>query len=152
MEPIRAGSSGEAAAQHAANLTFLSYDHLDNSDKLAQVLGYDVPPQKKTKIETALKSIWRYFCSRVLKCWDTLDRTIVTLLMRCCRWIHKNMKAQANLFLNGLKPYRCSYRLTGINILVACSTWYLFMDQIRLAFLPPEADFAVSVISWYVIS
>ena len=58
-----------------------------------------------------------------------------------------NARRQAKLFLNGMKPYALAVRLTLVNMLVACSTWYMFIDQARLAFLPPASDYAVSIVS-----
>ena len=61
-------------------------------------------------------------------------------------------KRQGQLFLNGMKPYSCSMRLTIVNFLVICSVWYMFIDQARLAFIPRSADFALAIVSLYVQS
>jgi hypothetical protein len=56
-------------------------------------------------------------------------------------------KQQGQLLLNGVKPYACSVRLTAVNLLVLCSTWYMFIDQARLAFLPRGADESLAIVS-----
>lgn len=56
-------------------------------------------------------------------------------------------KHHGQLFLNGMKPYACSVRLTAVNLLVLCSTWYMFIDQARLAFLPRGADDSLAIVS-----
>lgn len=56
-------------------------------------------------------------------------------------------KREAQLFLNGMKPFSISMRLTTVNLLVLCSTWHVFIDQARLAFFPPRADYAAAIVS-----
>ncbi len=58
------------------------------------------------------------------------------------------MKEQAKMFLNGSRPYKLSFKFTGVNFLVVCSIWYLYIDQMRLAFFPHSADRACAIISW----
>jgi hypothetical protein len=65
------------------------------------------------------------------------------------------LRRQAHLFLNGMKPYECSVRITTVNVVVFCSTWYMFIDQIRLAFFPLESDYSLAVLNfviWTVLS
>ena len=57
------------------------------------------------------------------------------------------VKAQTEAFLNGKRPYGISCRFTGVNFLVICSIWYLYIDQLRLAFMPRSADYPCAVIS-----
>lgn len=56
-------------------------------------------------------------------------------------------RRQGQLFLNGMKPYSFSIRLTAVNLLVLCSAWYMFIDQARLAFFSPQSDDALSIVS-----
>lgn len=56
-------------------------------------------------------------------------------------------KRQGQLFVNGMKPFSFSMRLTTVNLLVICSTWHMFIDQARLAFLPRSADYAAAIVS-----
>jgi hypothetical protein len=57
------------------------------------------------------------------------------------------VKAQTEAFLNGKRPYGISCRFTGVNFLVICSIWYLYIDELRLAFMPRSADYPCAVIS-----
>ena len=41
----------------------------------------------------------------------------------------------------------CSVRLTSVNVVVACSTWYMFSDQLRFAFFPADADHTLAVVN-----
>jgi len=68
------------------------------------------------------------------------------LSMRGKRMI-QTAKAQTEAFLNGKRPYGISCRFTGVNFLVICSIWYLYIDQLRLAFMPSSADYPCAVIS-----
>jgi hypothetical protein len=60
------------------------------------------------------------------------------------------LRKQANLCLYGREPYSCRMQLTMLNFVVMCSTWFLFMDQLRLAFFPPTADDVLAIISFVV--
>ena len=60
----------------------------------------------------------------------------------------RRMKARSNACLNGNRPYGINFRFTGVNMLVLCSIWYLYIDQLRLAFMPHSADFGCAVVSW----
>lgn len=74
-----------------------------------------------------------YFLQQCYNCWIT--------------WFRK-WKSQADACLNGNKPYSISLRLTGINFLVLCSIWYLYIDQLRLALFPHSADHSLAIVSW----
>jgi hypothetical protein len=56
------------------------------------------------------------------------------------------IKEQVRLILLGKHPYACELRATSVNILVMCSSTYLFLDSLSLAFFPPASDFAVAVV------
>jgi len=64
------------------------------------------------------------------------------------RKIRHKFQVQVDSCLNGNRPYAISIRFTGINFLVICSIWYLYIDQLRLAFMPHTADFGCAVVSW----
>ena len=49
--------------------------------------------------------------------------------------------------LNGEGPFQLNISLSAINVLVCCHLWYLFIDQLRLAFIPASMDYGVSVVS-----
>lgn len=62
--------------------------------------------------------------------------------------LQRKIKDQATKCLNGNRPYKISFKFTGVNFLVLSSIWYLYIDQFRLAFFPHSADFACAIVSW----
>jgi len=56
------------------------------------------------------------------------------------------LQQNARLFLNGMAPYSFSAQFTMVNFNVLCSIWYVFMDQARLAFFRPSADFPLAIL------
>eukprot|EP00531_Pseudo-nitzschia_arenysensis_P016933 CAMPEP_0116141452 /NCGR_PEP_ID=MMETSP0329-20121206/14390_1 /TAXON_ID=697910 /ORGANISM="Pseudo-nitzschia arenysensis, Strain B593" /LENGTH=1340 /DNA_ID=CAMNT_0003636637 /DNA_START=322 /DNA_END=4340 /DNA_ORIENTATION=- len=52
----------------------------------------------------------------------------------------KRLLRHVKMFLDGREPYTLSFRITSVKVIVVCSIWYLFIDQIQLAFLPPSVD------------
>eukprot|EP00977_Amphora_coffeiformis_P013823 scaffold3736_cov176-Amphora_coffeaeformis.AAC.8 len=68
--------------------------------------------------------------------------------------ILKFVRKRAVLILNGEEPYACQIRWTAVNFVVLCATWYMFVDQARLAFFPPDADDSLAIINlviWIVL-
>lgn len=57
------------------------------------------------------------------------------------------VRKRAVLILNGEEPYACQIRWTAVNFVVLCTSWYIFIDQARLAFFPPEADDSLAIIN-----
>jgi hypothetical protein len=92
-----------------------------------------------------------------IRWWNRLGISSAHLRLRVSIWgtrIHQQAKEQMMACLNGNRPYGLSFRFTGVNFLVLCSFWYLFIDQVRLIFIPPSADNALAVISlivWVVL-
>jgi len=148
MEPIRT-ARGEAAALRAAATSVMLPSQ---TSKAAALLGSSL-----TELEE--ENLHRGRCDDGLrKCWKATAAPFAAALqwfkMRIGRPIgnvsHNAYDAtlrQATRFLNGLRPYYCSVRFTGINFLVMCSTWYMFMDQLRLAFVPASFDFAMAIVN-----
>ena len=98
-------------------------------------------------IHDAHTSTTRSSTSRWCKpCLTTLTRSTQYILQQI-RIIHEKLKKQLDACLNGNRPYGISCRFTGVNFLVLCSLWYLYIDQLRLAFMPHSADYACAVIS-----
>lgn len=56
-------------------------------------------------------------------------------------------KVQVTQLLYGDSRYACRFRLTGINILVLCSFTFLFIENVRLAFLPVSWDMAAAIVA-----
>ncbi len=57
-------------------------------------------------------------------------------------------RTKARLILNGREPFICRLRITMVNLMVFCSTWFVFIDQARLVFFAPEADGVVATINF----
>lgn len=64
-----------------------------------------------------------------------------------CKRICRKMKKQTDHCLNGNRPYGISCRFTGVNFFILCHIWYLYIDQLRLAFMPHSVDGACAVVS-----
>jgi hypothetical protein len=73
----------------------------------------------------------------------TIGRTIRPVSSSILTFIRK----RAFLILNGKAPYACQIRWTAVNFSVICATWYMFIDQARLAFFPPRSDRAVAIVN-----
>ncbi len=69
-------------------------------------------------------------------------------LVPTCRAAVHGVRTQANLMLYGHEPYLCRIRLTMLNVVVLCSTWFMFSDQVRLAYFPPTADDVIARINF----
>ena len=48
--------------------------------------------------------------------------------------------------LHGNRPFSCKIRVTSINLLVLCSTIFLFLEVINLAWLPPKYDNEIAMV------
>ena len=65
------------------------------------------------------------------------------------RWRRTRMKIKRQLdaCLNGNRPYSFNCRFTGVNLLVICSFWFLFVDQLRLIYVSDEMDRPFAMVS-----
>ena len=61
---------------------------------------------------------------------------------------YKRFMHGVRMFLDG--NYRISFRVTSVNLIVLVSIWYLFIDDIRLAFLHPSVDDNLAFINFIV--
>lgn len=64
-----------------------------------------------------------------------------------CSLIERKITRQLDACLNGNRPYSLTVRCTGVNLLVICSFWFLFIDQLRLVFAPHSMDHQFAVVS-----
>lgn len=98
-------------------------------------------------------SCWQHICHYLLDIpfwW-----ICVCIPQLCCRPCLQSVvrssllcfRKQARQFLYGDSPYVCQVRLTMVNFVVLCSTWFLFSDQIRLAFFSESADYSLAIIN-----
>jgi hypothetical protein len=142
MEPIRTGE-GLDAAKRAADGANADMEFDDGSG------ATNVPEEKRC----LLHCIENFFVLLLLPFIWIYDIFVFVIGARLFRWgkmIFKSARNQGSLFLNGLPPYEFSVRLTTVNIIVLCSTWYMFIDQMRLAFFPPDADYTLAVINFII--
>jgi hypothetical protein len=79
---------------------------------------------------------------------DCFVSVIGAKLVRWSVALFLSSRRHAHLFLNGMSPFYCSARLTIVNLVVLCSIWYMFIDQVRLALFPTEADYTLAVINF----
>ena len=56
-------------------------------------------------------------------------------------------KVRLARLLYGDDPFSCTPRFSGVNFLVLCSAYYMFIDNLRLASFPAEADRSVMVVT-----
>jgi hypothetical protein len=70
----------------------------------------------------------------------------------CRRWTKglnhwtQSVKTQVKHFLFGLRPFSFTIHISPVNFLVLCSFIFLFGDQLALAFLPVQADYAYKIV------
>lgn len=141
MEPIRTVRGEHAAANAATNDPSNSVDHIRGADN--EDADGDVAFDNK-----CLACMYSAVLIVLLPFFSLYDgiRFLGKKYIKPC-WIAMMVfvKHHCRLMLNGISPYACRIRLTCVNFIVVCSTWYMFIDQARLAFFPPAADFGVAV-------
>ncbi|KAL3919242.1 MAG: hypothetical protein SGILL_003851 [Bacillariaceae sp.] len=143
MEPIRT-EEGLDAARRAADGANADQELDDRSGA-----NRSLPEEKRCMLQCIenfcvlllLPFIWIY---------DIFVFVIGARLFRWGKIIYRSARNQGSLFLNGLPPYEFSMRLTTVNIIVLCSTYYMFIDQMRLAFFPENADYALAIINFII--
>lgn len=145
MEPLRSGR-GEAAALKAAtssapSTVFGNEQLLGSDSEYEHGQGKFVECLQISFLAVLIPFFWLFDCFHYL--WNNF-------IAPCCLSVSQYVRRQANLMLNGLEPYQCGIRLTCVNFVVVCSTWYMFIDQARLAFFPPSSDFAVAIINFVI--
>jgi hypothetical protein len=138
MQPLST-KAGEEAAREAA------YDF---------AYGINTPgdhPQDQPSDEKTLRAL-------LLLPFVTLYTCFVSMagarLYKCFSEIIFQIQKHSYWFLNGMAPYQFNTRITTVNFVVLCSLWYLFMDQIRLAFIPTQYDQSLAIcnaIIWFVL-
>lgn len=142
MEPIRS-DRGENAAIQAATSSMAGPTSSDRDllqlDERAENSGNQCANYCMNAVFfLLLPFLWLYDCFYYLGL-----RFVSPLSRRLTHFARR----QAYFILNGLDPYVFRLRLTCVNLLVVCSTWLMFIDQVRLAFFPPTADYALAWIS-----
>lgn len=131
MEPLRS-ARGEAAARRAAT-EFMKGS--TNEQHLAQIRESGHSTRGLLyKIATPFTCLFNGF-----------HHIVVSRLLPWFQVAKQVSQKNGRLFLNGMDPYSWSVTFTMVNLLVICSTWYMFIDQVRLAFFPPSADNGLAI-------
>ena len=145
MEPIHSLDGLEAAKKAA---TAVDFDKgLEFEDGIGE--SGNIPEEKHCFV----RFVEEFFVIIMLPFIWIYDIFVLIIGRRLFEWsskVYKSARNQGSLFLNGLPPYECSARITTVNIIVLCSTWYMFIDQLRLAFFPPQADYTLSIINFVI--
>ncbi|KAL7540169.1 hypothetical protein ACHAXR_009941 [Thalassiosira sp. AJA248-18] len=87
-------------------------------------------------------------------CTDAVSNYCTKRIYEYWKKLLRRTKRSTDGCLNGNRPYGISCRFTGVNFFVLCSIWYLYIDQLRLAFMPHSADYGCAVVScivWVVL-
>ena len=74
----------------------------------------------------------------------------VRLAMKLIPWYRRSRafaKVQITHLINGDSTYACRFRLTGINVLVICSFMFLFIENVKLAFIPASWDHEIAIVA-----
>jgi hypothetical protein len=142
MEPFKT-SRGEQAALRAATQTSTM-----SPEEVVRASGpLNSNNTKRNAICRLFHTCCVWVCLPFLWLTDCFFHLVGDYVCRCCNRFYQMTKRQANLCLNGKQPWVYSVRITSINVVVLCSTWYMFSDQLRLAFFPASADFSLAVIN-----
>lgn len=146
MEPILSPEGVEAARQAAAfaNGTNTDFEDDDGLKENGNV------PEEKYYVLHFLRDCCMFLLVPFTKIYDIFVFVIGGRLYKLGKVIFTGVRYQANLFLNGLRPYECSARVTTVNLIVLCTMWYMFIDQMRLAFFPSTADQTLAVINFVI--
>jgi hypothetical protein len=138
---------GEAAALHAATER-QSMDHSIRGLGGGKIAGGPISNQSSdTKYVECLESMISISLTPFYWLGECFLNFIGKRLYHIGSAAHGMTRRQGRLFLNGMKPYSFSIKLTAVKILVGCNIWYMFIDQARLAFLPPRSDYTLAVVS-----
>jgi hypothetical protein len=155
MEPLRSDRGKAAALRAATQLS--AEDQGANGEYEGDGEGFDrtVDISNRAKIISGIQTCFAYMLLPFLWTFDFFYYYVgVSFLVPLWKTCLRHVRRQGRLILNGLNPYVCRVRLTMVNVIVLCSTWYMFIDQARLAFFPAEADDALAAVNlavWLVL-
>lgn len=150
MEPIRTSKGRMAALKAATSSVPVSPIDQDRNDACGGDNGF----YTGNKCLDCIQILCFVLLIPFFWLFDFLRYVGVFYIQPCYSAIMRFVRHHAILILNGLDPYSCHLKVTCVNFVVVCSTWYMFIDQARLAFFPPAADYAVAVINlviWIVL-
>ena len=142
MEPFKTPRGEQAALRAATQSSILS------PEEVVRASGPRSSSNKnRSKLCRILHTSCMFLFMPLLWLLDCFLYLMGEYVCHFCNRCYQATKRQANLCLNGKKPWMCSVRLTAVNVVVLCSTWYMFSDQVRLAFLPAKSDNALAVVN-----
>jgi hypothetical protein len=146
MEPLRT-TRGQAAALRAATEA-LGMSHSDRGLPGSRSLGGGASGEQVERKWTDL--LEATLCLPLVPFFwiaECFINVIGNRLYRLGKRMLVIVRRQGQLFLNGMQPYACAVRITFVNLLVVCSTWYMFIASARLTFFPPSSDYALAIVS-----
>lgn len=146
MEPIRS-MRGELAAKRAAT----AREGQTTKDYLEEDESTEVP---ESKLVQSLRCCCFILMLPFLWLYDLMFTFWIEVIVPNWERASTFAKNKAEMVLNGREPYICRLRITMVNLMVICSTWFMFIDQARIAFFSPNADDIVASINlgvWLVL-
>lgn len=149
MEPIPT-ERGEQAAQRASQTTAFDTDSPDTSTALRRQSRRGSMPYSDNKLTQCMQNICFTLAVPFLWAGAFWSYARTNFIAPCRRFTSMMIHTQARAFLYGQEPYGCRFRLTLVNIVVLCSVWYMFIDQARIAWFPPNADAPLAVSNFVV--
>ncbi len=72
--------------------------------------------------------------------WNGMIQMIDSKVVPILKQIHRRTKALGTRLVQGARPFSCKVRVTGINLLVVCSTLFLFLQVFQLGWASPKYD------------
>ncbi len=126
MQPI----TSQEALQAAQLAALMSRAIVEEDEELGDI----VEPTRKMTAVSCITTCLCITCCLPLFCVNQCLGFVREL--DCFKTLLRHIK----MFLDGREPYRLVFRITPIKVIAMCSIWYLFIDQIQLAFLPPSVD------------
>ncbi|VEU33814.1 unnamed protein product [Pseudo-nitzschia multistriata] len=109
---------------------------------------------RMTEAGLGVSSLSRESTHENVSCTDRMIFYYRGTVVPLCRRTKRAGKACLVNLLHGNDPFSCKIRFTGINLLVMCSTVFLFLEVAQLAFLPADTDdicAAIGTAIWVVL-
>ena len=148
MEPLKQNSRGEVAAMRAASTGGRSGQQDDI------YTGRDLQDGASGGQSNKLLDFLQFCCFILVLpffwLYDWLTYLLKTFIVPAYHATLDFVRDYATVILNGQEPLVCRLRLTIVNLMVVCSICYNFIDQFRLAILPPSADDAIAAVNFAV--
>lgn len=142
MEPFKTARGEQAALRAATQSSIMS------PEEVVRASGpLNAKDRNRNRLFRSLQTCCLCMCMPLLWLLDCFLYLMGEYVCRYTNQFYQATKHQANLCLNGKRPWVCSVRITCVNVVVLCSTWYMFSDQVRLAFFEAAADKPLAVVN-----